>query len=52
MVEKPLPTTDAVNVDSIRSELDALQRERRVAELRLRDLDVKRRMVPVSSRLG
>ena len=51
-VAKPLTPADVVNVDTIRSELDALQRERRVAELRLRDLDAKRRMVPIASRLG
>jgi hypothetical protein len=42
---------DAPNIENIRSELDTLQRERRVAELRLRDLDAKRRM-PVVNRLG
>jgi hypothetical protein len=51
-VAKPVAPSDAPNVDTIRSELDALQRERRVAELRLRDLDAKRRMAPVASRLG
>jgi hypothetical protein len=58
VVLKPLPlapppqTADVANVENLRSELDSLQRERRVAELRLRDLDAKRRMVPISSRLG
>ncbi len=58
VVLKPLPlapppqATDPANVESLRSELDSLQRERRVAELRLRDLDAKRRMVPIASRLG
>jgi hypothetical protein len=59
VVLKPLPMSaptqavvDSSNVETLRSELDSLQRERRVAELRLRDLDAKRRMAPISSRLG
>ena len=34
----------SMDVESIRGELDSLQRERRVAELRLRELDAKRRV--------
>ena len=34
----------SMDVESIRGKLDSLRRERRVAELRLRELDAKRRV--------